>query len=93
MAAFIGDGGEDGFRYPRDWPRQVGHQGRCHRLQGLYGDLYTQVLAQARMGKNLAETKAAVDLSKYQSWGQFKNWAHLNIEGAYERIQMNRRGN
>ena len=56
-------------------------------------DLYTQVLAQARMGKSLDETKAAVDLSKYQSWGQFKNWSQLNIEGAYQRIQMNRRGN
>jgi glyoxylase-like metal-dependent hydrolase (beta-lactamase superfamily II) len=56
-------------------------------------DLYTQVLTQARMGKSLAETKAALDLSKHQSWGQFKNWSQLNIEGAYERIQMNRRGN
>ena len=57
------------------------------------GDLYKQVLAQARQGKNLEEIKAEVDLSKYQTWGQFKAWSQLNIEGAFQRIQMNRRGN
>jgi hypothetical protein len=56
-------------------------------------DLTAQVLAQARMGKSLEETKAAVDLSKYKSWGQFKAWSPLNIDGAYQRIQLNRRGN
>jgi len=49
-------------------------------------DLYRQVQAQARMGKSLAQTKAAVDLSKYKSWGQFKAWSQQNIEGAYQRI-------
>ncbi len=72
---------------------KLGTKADVTAFKGYMRDLYTQVLAQARMGKSLAETKAAVDLSKYQSWGQFKNWAHLNIEGAYERIQMNRRGN
>jgi len=56
-------------------------------------DLLEQVLAQARLGKSLAETKAAVDLSKYASWDQFEAWAPLNVEGAYKRIQLNRRGN
>ncbi len=56
-------------------------------------DLTGQVLAQARMGKSLEETKAAVDLSKYRDWGQFEAWSPLNIDGAYQRIQLNRRGN
>lgn len=56
-------------------------------------DLTNQVLAQARMGKSLEETKAAVDLSKYSSWSQFEAWSPLNIDGAYQRIQLNRRGN
>ena len=56
-------------------------------------DLYGQVLEQARMGKSLEETRAAVDLSKYESWGQFEAWSPLNVEGAYRRIQLNRRGN
>jgi len=56
-------------------------------------DLTAQVLAQARLGKSLEETKAAVDLSKYSGWGQFEAWGPLNIEGAYQRTQLNRRGN
>ena len=56
-------------------------------------DLHSQVLAQARAGKSLDETKAAVDLSKYKDWGQFEAWSPLNVEGAYKRIQLNRRGN
>ncbi len=56
-------------------------------------DLTDQVRAQARMGKSLEETKAAVDLSKYKDWSQFEAWSPLNIDGAYQRIQLNRRGN
>jgi glyoxylase-like metal-dependent hydrolase (beta-lactamase superfamily II) len=56
-------------------------------------DLTGQVLEQARMGKSLEETKAAVDLSKYSDWGQFEAWSPLNIDGAYQRTQLNRRGN
>jgi len=56
-------------------------------------DLTQQVLAQARMGKSLEETKAAVDLSKYSGWGQYEAWVPLNIEGVYQRTQLNRRGN
>jgi glyoxylase-like metal-dependent hydrolase (beta-lactamase superfamily II) len=56
-------------------------------------DLTNQVLEQARMGKSLDETKAAVDLSKYKDWGQFEAWGPLNIDGAYQRTQLNRRGN
>ncbi len=56
-------------------------------------DLTGQVLELARMGKSLEETKAAVDLSKYSDWAQFEAWSPLNIDGAYQRIQLNRRGN
>jgi glyoxylase-like metal-dependent hydrolase (beta-lactamase superfamily II) len=56
-------------------------------------DLYTQVLAAARQGKSLAETQAAVDLSAYKDWAMYGEWTPLNIQGAYDRIQMHRRGN
>ena len=39
------------------------------------------------LGQSLAETKAAVDLSNYQDWGQFKAWSQLNIKVAHQRIQ------
>ncbi|MGI9483818.1 MAG: MBL fold metallo-hydrolase [Hyphomicrobiales bacterium] len=56
-------------------------------------DLYNQVLAAARAGKTLEETKTSVDLSKYKDWNSFEKWGPMNIEGAFERVQMNRRGN
>lgn len=56
-------------------------------------DLYDQVLAAARAGKSLEETKASVDLSKYKDLAMFAKWGPLNIEGAYTRIQLRRRGN
>ena len=56
-------------------------------------DLYDQVLAAARAGKSLEETKATVDLSKYKDMAMFDKWGPLNIEGAYTLIQLNRRGN
>ncbi len=72
---------------------RLGTKADVAAFRGYMSDLHDQVLAQARMGKSLEETKAAVDLSKYKSWGQFEAWSPLNIEGAYERVQLHRRGN
>jgi glyoxylase-like metal-dependent hydrolase (beta-lactamase superfamily II) len=56
-------------------------------------DLRGQVLAAARAGKTLEETKQLVDLSKYKSWGGFEQMGMLNIEGMYRLVQHNRRPN
>ena len=56
-------------------------------------DLYDQVLVQARAGKSLEETRGAIDLSKYKDMAMFDKWGPMNVEGAYQRIQLNRRGN
>lgn len=56
-------------------------------------DLHDQVLAAARAGKSLEETKASVDLSKYKALFNFDKWGPENIEGAYAQIQMTRRSN
>lgn len=71
----------------------VGKKEDVSSYKGYMDDLYAQVLAAARAGKSLDETKNAVDLSKYKDWFMYKKWAPLNIAGAYERIQANRRGN
>ncbi len=71
----------------------MGTKADVKAMRGYLSDLYKQVMAQARMGKSLAETKAAVDLSKYKDWGRFDAWSPLNIEGAYRQVQMHRRGN
>jgi len=46
-------------------------------------DLQKQVTAQVKAGKSLAETKAAVDLTKYKTWGGYDTSRDLNIEGMY----------
>ena len=55
-------------------------------------DLYDAVLEQAQAGKTLEETMAAVKLEQYADWAQYADWLPLNIEGAYTRIQLQRRG-
>ncbi|TWS96353.1 MBL fold metallo-hydrolase [Reyranella sp. CPCC 100927] len=56
-------------------------------------DLYTQVLAAVRAGKSVEEIKAAVNLSKYESWAGYKDMAALNIVGMYRMVTSNRRPN
>jgi glyoxylase-like metal-dependent hydrolase (beta-lactamase superfamily II) len=56
-------------------------------------DLRAQVLAAARAGKSLEDTKKSVDLSKYKDWGGYEQMHQLNIEGAYRLVQGNRRPN
>ena len=72
---------------------QLGTKADVTAFREYMSDLTGQVLEQARMGKSLEEAKAAVDLSKYSDWARFEAWSPLNIDGAYQRIQLNRRGN
>ncbi len=72
---------------------KLGTMADVTRFREYMSALYDQVLALARQGKSLEETKAAIDLSKYQDMARFEEWGPLNVEGAYARIQMHRRGN
>jgi len=56
-------------------------------------DLRAQVLAAARAGKSLEETKKSVDLSRYKDWSGYEQMGPLNIEGVYRLVQANRRPN
>ena len=56
-------------------------------------DLRAQVLAAARAGKTLEETKKLVDLSKYKDWAGYEQMSQLNIEGVYRLVQGTRRPN
>jgi glyoxylase-like metal-dependent hydrolase (beta-lactamase superfamily II) len=56
-------------------------------------DLYSAVLAQARAGKTLDEMKLRIKLEKYKDWGHYDEWLPLNIEGVYQRVSLQRRGN
>ena len=51
------------------------------------------MLAAARAGKTLEETKKLVDLSKYKDWSGYEQMSQLNIEGVYRLVQATRRPN
>jgi glyoxylase-like metal-dependent hydrolase (beta-lactamase superfamily II) len=71
----------------------LGNKANVTAFRGYLEDLRGQVLAAARAGKSLEETKKIVDLSKYKSWGGFEQMSQLNIEGVYRLVQANRRPN
>jgi glyoxylase-like metal-dependent hydrolase (beta-lactamase superfamily II) len=56
-------------------------------------DLKAQVLAAARAGKSLEDTKKSVDLSRYKDWSGYEQMHQLNIEGVYRLVQETRRPN
>jgi glyoxylase-like metal-dependent hydrolase (beta-lactamase superfamily II) len=71
----------------------LGSKADVMAFRGYLEDLRAQVLAAARAGKSLDETKKSVDLSKYKDWGGYDQMGQLNIEGMYRLVQANRRGN
>ncbi len=56
-------------------------------------DLYAAVLGAARAGLSLDQMKKTIRLEKYKGWSQYKKWLPLNIEGVYNRVRLQRRGN
>jgi glyoxylase-like metal-dependent hydrolase (beta-lactamase superfamily II) len=58
-----------------------------------YQDLYNEVLASARAGKSLEDLQASIKLEKYTSLSMYDKWFKLNIEGIYNRVALQRRGN
>ena len=71
----------------------LGSKADVMAFRGYLEDLRAQVLAAARAGKSLDETKKRVDLSRYKDWGGYEQMGQLNIEGMYRLVQANRRGN
>lgn len=71
----------------------VGTRGDVTAFREYMDFLHTNVLTALRQDKSLEATKAAIDLSYWRDWGQFEDWSPLNIEGMYNRLQLNRRGN
>jgi glyoxylase-like metal-dependent hydrolase (beta-lactamase superfamily II) len=71
----------------------LGNKANVTAFRNYLEDLRAQVMAAARAGKSLEETKRSVDLSKYKDWGGYEQMGQLNIEGVYRLIQANRRPN
>ncbi|MGI9412381.1 MAG: hypothetical protein ACR2PM_01850 [Hyphomicrobiales bacterium] len=69
----------------------VGARADVTAFRRYMSDLHDEVLKYARQGKTLEETKKLVDLSAHKDLAMFDKWMPLNVEGAYQRIQMHRR--
>ena len=72
---------------------KVGEKADVKAIREYMEHLRKEVLIGLRSGKNLESTKAAIDLSYWRDWGQFDNWSGQNIDGMYQRLQLNRRDN
>ncbi len=72
---------------------QLGNKADVTNFRLYLEDLRAQVLAAARAGKSLEETKKIVDLSKYKDWGGYEQMSQLNIDGMYRLVQATRRPN
>jgi glyoxylase-like metal-dependent hydrolase (beta-lactamase superfamily II) len=71
----------------------LGNKSDVSAVRQYFNDLYNAVLEQALAGKTLEEAQAAITLDAYKDWGQYEEYLLLNIEGMYNRIQLQRRGN
>jgi len=71
----------------------LGNKANVTAFRNYLEDLRAQVLAAARAGKSLEETKKSVDLSKYKDWAGYEQMSQLNIEGVYRLVQATRRPN
>jgi glyoxylase-like metal-dependent hydrolase (beta-lactamase superfamily II) len=72
---------------------RLGNKANVTAFRNYLEDLRAQVLAAARAGKSLEETKKTVDLSKYKDWSGYEQMGQLNIEGVYRLVQQTRRPN
>lgn len=70
---------------------KMGTMADVRAQRGFYGDLYNAVLKAAQAGQSLEKMKASIKLEKYKSWGQYKNFLPLNIEGIYNQLKLHRR--
>lgn len=72
---------------------KLGEKRHVGQFRAYLEDLYGQVLQLAREGKTVDDMKRMINLSKYESWGAYKDFVPLNIEGMYRLVQANRRPN
>jgi glyoxylase-like metal-dependent hydrolase (beta-lactamase superfamily II) len=56
-------------------------------------ELYAAVVDGARQGKSLEELQAEIKMENYKDWQQYEAWRPMNIEGIYQRVVLQRRGN
>jgi glyoxylase-like metal-dependent hydrolase (beta-lactamase superfamily II) len=71
----------------------VGRKEHVGMMRSYMQELRSQVLKYVREGKSLDEIKQLVKMEKYSSWGNYKTYLPLNIEGMHRHVQLHRRPN
>lgn len=56
-------------------------------------ELHGAVVAAHRAGKSLAEMQQSITMEAYKDWFVYKDYLKLNIEGIYNHVCLQRRGN
>ena len=67
---------------------QLGRREDVRMIRNYIEELRDQVLQYLRQGKSVEEIKQLVTMEKYSSWGNYKQYLPLNIEGMARHIQM-----
>ena len=68
----------------------LGDKSDVRAMRAYAEDLINVVAEAARAGQTLAEAQASITLPKYRDWSQYEQYLLLNIEGVYNRIQLQR---
>ncbi|HYA28730.1 MAG TPA: MBL fold metallo-hydrolase [Acidobacteriota bacterium] len=69
---------------------ELGKKDDVQAMRVYLEELRDQVLQYLRTGKSVGEIKQLVTMDKYASWGNYKNYLPLNIEGMVRHLQAHR---
>lgn len=71
----------------------LGSKDDVRAFRGYMEDLYAAVVAASRAGKSVEDMKQSIRLDKYKDWARYEEFLPLNIEGMYNFVRLQRRGN
>jgi len=69
----------------------IGRKEHVRMFRGYLEDLRAAVLEQVQKGASLEDTKKAVQLPKYKTWGRYTDWFPENVEGMYRYLSQSQR--
>jgi glyoxylase-like metal-dependent hydrolase (beta-lactamase superfamily II) len=69
----------------------IGRKEHVRMFRGYLEDLRAAVLEHVQKGASLEDTKKAVQLPKYKTWGRYADWFPENVEGMYRYLSQSQR--
>jgi glyoxylase-like metal-dependent hydrolase (beta-lactamase superfamily II) len=69
----------------------IGRKEHVRMFRGYLEDLRAAVLEHVQKGASLEDTKKAVQLPKYKTWGRYTDWFPENVEGMYRYLSQSQR--